>query len=202
MAPPSLDLSAVEPAEIILYLDPSRDAMEAILDFSRSLHVALGDAAGRVRWFHPSVVSAPLLTFSGVDLLHVPWLRSRLEATSDAQEAWEVTYRGVYLTASADESSWHLALGVDADFGVLDRFVAAVADERPYLADRARREPEVRLPLALMARDATSASALSADPERVVGQEFTTDFALAIVVAKPGGERRLKRLASVPFARR
>ncbi len=197
-----LDLTAVEPVDLGLYLDPSRDAMDAILDFSRSLHVALGDAARRVRWYHPSVIAARLLTFERVDEAHTPWLRERLEAVADAQEGWEVTYRGIFLTAAADDTSWLLSLGVDLPAGVLDRFLEVVAEHRPGLADRARREPELRLPLALMARDATSGGGLSAEPERVVGQEFTTDLALAVVVSKTGGERRLRRLASVPFARR
>lgn|GEM_PF-3241493 len=192
----------IEPVDLGLYLDPSRDAMEAILDFSRSLHAALGDAAGRVRWFHPSVVAARLLTFENIDVVHAGWLRSKLEAVAEAREGWEVTYRGVYLAATGDDTAWHLSLGVETDFSVLDRYVAAVDAERPGLALRVRREPEIRLPLALMARDASSGSTLSADPERVVGQEFTTDLALAVVVTKPGGESRLKRLASVPFARR
>lgn len=192
----------LEPVDLGLYLDPSRDAMDAILDFSRSLHGALGDAAGRVRWFHPSVVTATLLTFERIDVSHGPWLRDRLDDVAASRDGWEVTYRGVFLSPSGDDAWWLLSLGVELDRGALDRLLEVVADQRPGLSERVRREPELRLPLALMACDASSGGGLSADPERVVGQEFTSDLALAVVVTRPGGERSLKRLASVPFARR
>lgn len=174
----------------------TRTLLDAMVEGAR----ALGDLADHVRWYHPAALMAPLVRFDPLERIHVEQLERAFGEIMSEVVGWEVAYQGFVWEDAGDGRRW-LGVKVAADLGfvakALERLEGLIGEQLVRATVMA--EPVIRVGLA--DGDYPFEDTLPADPERALGQEYSSDIVFSELTQRTAGEEH-RRLAALSLSRR
>jgi hypothetical protein len=174
----------------------TRTLLDAMVEGAR----ALGDLGDHVRWYHPAALMAPLVRLEPLERVHVEQVERAFSEVMSEVVGWEVAYQGFAWEDAGDGCRWlSVKVAAELDFvaKALERLEGLIGEQLVRATVVA--EPVIHVGLAI--GDHPFEDTLPADPERVLGQEYSSDVVFSELTQRTAGEEH-RRLAALPLSRR